>query len=297
MGMTLKQFIGCIERFCSPSLALSKDLVGMQVGPHDPLLQERARIRKCAVAVDSSPLVILRAASGGANLLLSCHGIISEPVTTITDELFDKVRLLIENRVHLYVVHTSWLSAECGLNDTLADVLGLVVTEPLASEQDGKKTPIGRICSFSQHHEKRDKEDDENPHLSDFITRIIERLRSDDVTYVGSLHAPVKKVALLAGDDGKTDILRLAKAKGVDTCLTGSISRDKALLAIDLGLNYVCVNQYILEDLGMRRLMQLLGIDAPEVELSFVESQCPWRTYAYPNSMAMKYEPKSAHEK
>jgi dinuclear metal center YbgI/SA1388 family protein len=292
MGMILKQFIGCIEKFCPPRLALSKDPVGIQVGPRNPLLQERTRIRKCAVTVDTSPQVILRATSGGANFLLSCHGIMSDPVNAITDEIYDKVRLLIENRVLLYVVNTSWLSAECGLNDTLADVLGLVVTEPLVSEQDGRKIPIGRICTFSQHHEKPNKESDENTQLSDFITRIIGKLRSNDVTYVGNLHASVKKVALLAGDDSMTDLLRLAKAKGVDTCLAGSISRDKALLAVDLGLKYVCVNQYILEDLGMRRLMQLLGIDAPEVEFFFVESQCPWRTYTYPYSMTMKYHAK-----
>jgi dinuclear metal center YbgI/SA1388 family protein len=293
MGMTLKQLIRCIEKFCSPKLALSKDLVGMQVGPRDPLIQDRTRIRKCAVTVDVSPQVILKAASGGANLLLSCHGIISDLVAAISDELFDKVRLLIENRVLLYVVHTSWLSAECGLNDTIADVLDLVVTEPLASEQDGRKIPLGRVCSFNKHNEKRDKESEEGNQLSDFITHIIERLRSNDVTYVGSLHAPVKKVALLAGDDNTMDLLRLAKARGVDTCLTGSISREKALMAVDLGLNYVCVNQYVLEDLGMRRLMQLLGIDAPEVEFLFVESQCPWRTYSYPYSMGTKYDTKS----
>jgi dinuclear metal center YbgI/SA1388 family protein len=292
MGMTLRQVIECIERFCSPRLALNNDFVGIQVGPRDTLLQEKTRIRKCAVAVDSSPQVILKAASGGANLLISCHGIISDPVLAISDGLFEKIRLLIENKVFLYVVHTSWSAAECGLSDTLAEVLGLVVTEPLAFEQEGREIPIGRICTFSHRHEKPNKDSDENAELCDLITRIIERLRSNDINYVGSLHSPVRKIVLLDGDNATTDLLRLAKAKGVDTCLTGSISRDIALLAVDLGLNYVCANQYLLEDLGMRRLMQLLGIDAPQVEFFYVESQCPWKPYEYPHSIALKYDAK-----
>jgi dinuclear metal center YbgI/SA1388 family protein len=288
MGMNLRQFLGCIEKFCSPRLALAGDLIGVQVGPRDPIIQERIRIRKCAVAVDASPHVILRAASGGANFLLAYNGILSSPVTSITDELFDKVRLLIENRVLLYVVHTSWLSAECGLNDTLADVLGLVVTEPLTYEYQGKEMPIGRICNFTKHSEKGSKADGESAQLSDFITRIIERLRSNDITYSGNLHARAKKVALIVGDYGMIDLLRLAKTKGVDTCLTGGISRDVAMLSSALGLNYVCANQYTIEEMGMRRLMQLLGIDAPEVEFLFVESQCPWKTYDYPHSLTEK---------
>jgi dinuclear metal center YbgI/SA1388 family protein len=285
IDMNLRQFVGCVERFCPPGLALPGDFVGMQVGPSDAATQERTRIRKCAVAVEASPQVILKAASGGANILLVCHGISSIPVKAITDELFDKVRLLIENRVLLHVVHSSWLSAECGLNDTLADVLGLVVTEPLTVEDNGKEIPIGRICSFSKRQGKEGKGIEESTLLSNLIEKIIERLRSNDVEYAGSLNAPVKKLAVLAGDYNEADLLRLAHAKGVDTFLTASISRDMVSLSLELGLSYVSASQHAIEDLGMRRLMQLLGIDAPEVEFFFVESQPPWKTYVYPHSL------------
>lgn len=266
MAMNLRQFISCVEKFCPPRLALLGDLVGIQVGPRDPAIQDKTRIRKCAIAVDAGPQVILKAVSGGANILLCYHGILSNPTASITDELFEKARLLIENRLLLYVVHTSWLSAECGVNDTLADVLGLTVTEPLNLEQEGKETPIGRVCNFTGHHEKESRKDGDDVQLSDFIERVVERLRSTDVAYTGSLHASVKKVVVLAGDYGVADLLRLSKNKGVDTCLAGSISRDVATLSIELGMNYVYANQHAIEELGMRRLAQLLGIDAPEIE-------------------------------
>jgi dinuclear metal center YbgI/SA1388 family protein len=279
MSVSLRQFVECIEKFSPSRLALPGDYVGVQVGSRDEVAQKRFKIRKCALALDVNPQVILKAAKNGASVLVVYHGLLPNPVEAFTDALLDKIRLLIENRIMLYVVHTSWLSAECGINDTLADILGLTVAEAFNVELEGKSIPLGRVCSFGENARDRDECDVENSTLSDFVARISERLDLAETIYVGNLHAPVKRALVLAGEYGTTEWLKLAASIGVDTYVTGSISRNTAMLSNELGLSYVCVDSHIMESLGMRRLMQLLSIDVPEVDFSFIESQGPWRRY------------------
>lgn len=276
MSVSLRQFASCIEKFSPSRLAVTGDFVGVQVGPRDPVAQERVKVRKCAVVLYVSPQVIVKAARDGANALLAYYGLFSDPVEALTDGLLDKIRLLIENKITLYVVHTSWLSAECGVNDTLADILDLSVAEAFNVQDEGKTSPLGRICIFGKNHKSGQSRDVGVP-LSDFIAGINQRLTMSEVLYVGSLETPVKKIVLLAGEFGRAALLRQAKSMDVDTFVTGNISREIAMLSSELGLSYVCVNQHSIESLGMRRLMQLLNIEVPEVKFVFIESHPPWR--------------------
>lgn len=292
MSISLKQFIDCIEKFSPSRLALPGDFVGVQVGSHDEAAQERFKTRKCAFALDVNPQVILKAAENGANVLVVYHGLLRKPVDAFTGALLDKIRLLIENRIALYVVHTSWLSAECGIDDTLADMLGLTVAEVFNVELEGKRVPLGRVCNFRENAGDKVEHDVSSSRLSDFVARICERLDLAEVIYVGNIDAPVKRTLILAGEYGRSDWLRLAVARGVDTYVTGNISRDTAMLSNELGLRYVCVDNHIVESLGMRRLMQLMSIDVPEVDFVFIESQNPWRRYVSP-----KFLPKRENDR
>jgi dinuclear metal center YbgI/SA1388 family protein len=280
MVMDLKRLTGCIEKFSPPRLAVPGDYVGIQVGPRDFAAQQRTKIRKCAITCYATPKTIIKAARDGADVMVVYHGLLSYPVRALTGALLDKIRLLIENKIVLYVVHTSWLSAECGVNDTFAEILDLAVAEVFNVELKRKIIPVGRVCTFDKNHEQGTMTNVNNISLSDFIAMVSQRLRTDDVLYVGSLQSLVKRILLLAGELGETNLLKLAKSMDVDTFVTGNISREVAMLSSELGMNYLCVNQDPIESLGMRRLMQLLNIDAPEVGFTFIESELPWKKYA-----------------
>jgi putative NIF3 family GTP cyclohydrolase 1 type 2 len=105
------------------------------------------------------------------------------------------------------------------------------------------------------------------------------RLATNQINYVGSSQSQVKKILLLAGEYGEPNFLRLAKSTGVDTYVTGNISNQVAMLSNELGMNYICVINDPIESIGMSRLMQLLSIDAPEVEFLFIESGPLWKKY------------------
>ena len=279
MVIDLRKLIDCIEKFSPPRLAVPYDCVGIQVGPRNFAVQERTKIRKCAITRYPTPQAIARATRDGANAIIAYQGILSHPVKIITDGLLDKIRLLIENKIALYVVHTSWLSAECGVNDTFAEILGLVVVEPFNLRAKGKSFPIGRVCAFGKSPAHGVSTSGSSVCLSDFVGMVSHRLTTQEINFVGGSQCLVRKILLLTGEYGEANLLRLAKSIDVDTFVTGNISRGVAVLASELGMNYVCVSQDLVESLGMRRLMQLLSIDAPEVEFSYIESGLLWKKY------------------
>jgi putative NIF3 family GTP cyclohydrolase 1 type 2 len=279
MVMDLRKLIESIEKFSPLRLAVPGDFVGIQVGPQDSVVQERTKIRKCVLTRCATPQVIIKATNKGANAIVAYQGILPHPVKALTDGLLDKIRLLIENKMVLYVVHTSWLSAECGINDTLAELLRLVVEESFSVELRGKTFPLGRICIFDRTVEQNMPNDGSNISLSDFVTMVGYRLATNQINYVGSSQSQVKKILLLAGEYGEPNLLRLAKSVGVDTYVTGNISSQVAMLSNELKMNYICVANDPIESIGMSRLMQLLRIDAPEVEFLFIESGSLWKRY------------------
>jgi len=279
MVTDLRKLIDCIEKFSSPKLAVPGDCVGIQVGPRDSVVQERTKIRRCIITRYATPQVIAKATRDGADAIIAYQGILSHPVKALTDGLLEKVRLLVKNRIVLYVVHTGWLSAECGVNDTLAEILGLIVVEAFNFGLKGKTVPLGRVCTFGKNLEQTMFGNRSGVSLSDFVAMASHRLTTDEIDYVGRSQCPVRKILLMSGEYGQVKFLKLAKSMDIDTFVTGNISRAVAILANELGMNYVCISQGPIESLGMRRLMQLLSIDAPEVEFSYIESGLLWKKY------------------
>jgi dinuclear metal center YbgI/SA1388 family protein len=279
MVTDLRKLTNCIEKFSPRKLALPGDCVGIQVGPQNPVAQERTKIRKCAITRYVTPQVIVKATRDSADAIIAYEGLLSHPVKALTDGLLDKIRLLIKNKIVLYVVHTSWLSAECGVNDTFAEILGLATAEAFNVGPKGKTVPLGRVCTFGKRSEQSVLSNSSSVSLSDFVAMVSHRLTTDEINYVGGSQCLVRKILLLMGEYGEANVLKRAKSMDVDTFVTGNISHDVALLANELGMNYVCVSQDPVESLGMRRLLQLLSIDSPDVDFTYIESGLLWRKY------------------
>ncbi|WP_271799602.1 Nif3-like dinuclear metal center hexameric protein [Dietzia maris] len=130
---TLADVIDLLEHAYPPRLAESWDRVGLVAG--DPA----AEVRRVVVAVDATDAVVDHALAEGADLLLVHHpplmrGVHSVAADTPKGRLLHK---LIAGGCALYSAHTNADSARPGVNDALADVLGLVPGRPLAPTGDG----------------------------------------------------------------------------------------------------------------------------------------------------------------
>ncbi|MEN6372610.1 MAG: Nif3-like dinuclear metal center hexameric protein [Armatimonadota bacterium] len=136
--MQLSDIIRTLEKMAPPRLADDGDKIGLQVG------NMTSDIAKVIVAVDPTPAVINHAVDSGANLVISHHPLIFNPLETLVagTSVKDSVIKLIKADTALYAMHTNYDSAPGGINDVLADRLGVRVTGLLTTRHRERKLKL-----------------------------------------------------------------------------------------------------------------------------------------------------------
>lgn len=132
-GPTLAEITAILEEAYPPRLAEPWDKVGLVAG--DPA----ARVERVVVAVDATDSVVDHALAQGADLLLVHHPPLMKGVHSVAANT-PKGRLLhrlIAGGCALFSAHTNADSARPGVNDALAETLGLTPGPPLAPTGDG----------------------------------------------------------------------------------------------------------------------------------------------------------------
>ncbi|APT85154.1 Nif3-like dinuclear metal center hexameric protein [Corynebacterium aquilae] len=117
-----------LDQAYPPHLAESWDAVGLVCG--DPA----AEVRKVAFALDCTQAVAEHAVACGADMLVVHHPLLMRGVTSVAaDTPKGKViHTLITGNVALFSAHTNADSARPGVNDQLAEILGITPGAPLA---------------------------------------------------------------------------------------------------------------------------------------------------------------------
>lgn len=110
-----------------PSLAEAWDNSGLQLG--DPT----AEIRSIMVSLDATPAVMATALESGCNLLVTHHPLIFTPPKSISaaTPLGAMIHTAIRNNLAVVSMHTNFDCAEGGMNDLLAERIGLSDCGPL----------------------------------------------------------------------------------------------------------------------------------------------------------------------
>ncbi|AGE36870.1 Nif3-like dinuclear metal center hexameric protein [Corynebacterium urealyticum] len=125
--LTVGQVVACLEEAYPPKLAESWDAVGLICG-------DRAEpVAKVAFALDCTDEVVDAAIDSGADMLVVHHPLLLRGVTGVPAD-HPKGRIvhkLIRNRVALFAAHTNADSARPGVNDVLAELLGVRAGRPL----------------------------------------------------------------------------------------------------------------------------------------------------------------------
>ncbi|HYK72424.1 MAG TPA: Nif3-like dinuclear metal center hexameric protein, partial [Pseudoneobacillus sp.] len=121
------EVIQVFESFSPKSLAMEGDKVGLQIG------NLSRKIRNVMVALDVLDEVVDEAIAKDVQLIIAHHPPIFRPLKRITSEdptgrLIEK---LIKHDIAVYAAHTNLDVAKGGVNDLLADALGLTDTEVL----------------------------------------------------------------------------------------------------------------------------------------------------------------------
>lgn len=242
-----------IEKLAPLHLAYDFDNVGLLVGDKN---QEVGRVLLC---LDLDEEVVREAAQLGAQMIIGHHPIMFSPINRVTEETSEgrAIRLLIKNDISYYAAHTNLDVAKGGLNDFLAEKLGLKNTEilaPVAAAGEG----IGRIGTL-----------DKEVTLAEFIDTVKSALSAEGVRYFGDGSAKIKKAAINTG--GGASLIPDAILSGADVFVTGDFKYNQVRDCAAAGLNIIDVCHYdsevIIEELMQKYLSAEFG-DKPEIYIS-----------------------------
>ena len=130
----VQDVVGLLNGLYPPVLAEEWDNVGLQVG--DPAVA----VSHVAVSLDPSPVAVEEAIGLGAEMLVCHHPLIFRPLKQVTtrDETGRLVCTAVRGGLAIMAAHTNLDRAHNGLNDWLAQALGLAESTPL-------ETPSGLL--------------------------------------------------------------------------------------------------------------------------------------------------------
>lgn len=150
--LTIGDVIGWIEQLAPRDLAEEWDAVGLQIG--DP----RAPVRRVITALTLTSNVVEQAKAFGAQLIVAHHPLIFRPLKSIQHRtrVGSIVTALIKNDIALYAAHTNLDAAVGGVNDGLANRLGLVEVEPLVPAAHLRRYKLVTFVPVEHEAEVRD---------------------------------------------------------------------------------------------------------------------------------------------
>lgn len=122
-----QEVIQVFEKFAPKSLAMEGDKIGLQIGT----LQKP--IKKVMITLDVLEEVVDEAVKEQVDLIIAHHPVIYNPLkTVVTDSAAGRiVAKCIKHDIAVYAAHTNLDVASGGVNDLLAEALGLENTEVL----------------------------------------------------------------------------------------------------------------------------------------------------------------------
>jgi dinuclear metal center YbgI/SA1388 family protein len=242
--MRLTEIIKLLESIAPTELAEEFD-----TGRIGLVLNRAADIQRIAVALDPTDHVLKEAASTGANLLITHHTLIFDPINLISKRLSDTLKIAIDNDISIYAMHTNYDKAEGGVNDVLAELLGLRNVKPLEMGR------IGEIKPVSAHE------------FASFVSKKLDT----HVQYQGD--SMIKKVMVIGGSGFRREYMDIALENGADALVSGELRHDAVRYCKELCL--FDATHYATEAPAMKRLCKLLPLEAV-----FIDDKPPVKVYA-----------------
>ncbi len=89
------------------------------------IVEGRHHIETVCCALDATPAVVRAAVEQRADILVTHHTPFWKPLTSLTGGIAALAREVLSAEMNLYVMHTNFDLAPGGVNDSLADLLGL----------------------------------------------------------------------------------------------------------------------------------------------------------------------------
>jgi len=259
MATTVKDILTFIDTLAPMYMKEDWDRVGLNCGRLD---QE---VRSILVALDPFAAVCREARELGADLLLTHHGLIWTPgFVTDENEQGRNTLFLIENHIACINAHTNLDCAPGGVNDILAETLGLTnirVINPRGTDLQGREWGLLR---------QGDLPTSDRLSLAEFLPKVKAALGCEGLRYVDSGKS-VCRVAV--GGGACAGEMEQAIAAGCDTFVTADAKYNHFHDAKAMGLNLIDAGHYHTERPVCDYLAKNLRAAFPEVRITLSQAQ------------------------
>jgi len=209
----VRDVVAAMEVRYRPDWAEDWDAVGLVCG--DPSVA----VTKIHFAVDATPAVVDEAIASGAQMLITHHPLLFDPVQSVaaTSTKGAIIHRLISNGVALFAAHTNADRANPGVSDALATALCLMDVEVLEPLSDDDQVGLGRVGRLG-----------EPMSLQAFVEHVQNALPVGvaGVKATGDPQAMIQRIAVCGGAGGSA--LPAVLAADVDAFVTSDLSHHRA---------------------------------------------------------------------
>lgn len=264
MTVTVSDIIHVMDQIAPPYLAENWDNAGLQIGDH------RWPVRTVAVALDPSREVIEEACDKKSDMLITHHPLIFKPLTCIDfrSPIGSIIKKATKHQMAIFAAHTNLDKSEGGLNDLLARRIGLQDLKVLQYSNDvyplfsiDHRQGIGRVGVLKKAIE-----------LQSFALKVKHMLDLQHITYVGSPHLVITKVAVCPGSG--SSLLESFYSCGAQVYISGDLKYHDARDVEAAGLGLIDIGHFPSEYLVVEELVKRLTSLLSEKQLQAEVKAC-----------------------
>ena len=213
-----------MNRIAPRQLAEDWDNPGLLVGSFD------SEVEKIFVCLDVTDETVKSAVDFGANLIIAHHPIIFRAVKNFRTDLplGRKIETLIKNNISVFAAHTNLDSVEGGVNDALAEKIGLLDVKTFDDELS-----LGRIGYL--------------PNKMDAVTfaKYVAKNLNTDVRLIDAGDFLIEKVGICGG--AGSEFISKAKFLGAQAFVTGDVKYHEAQSAVENKIHVVDAGHFATE--------------------------------------------------
>lgn len=260
--ITAADVLTFLNTVAPPSMRESWDSVGINCGRTD------REVRRILVALDPFEEVCLEAKENDVQLLITHHALIFRPGFVTDENVWGKnVLFLIENGITHINAHTNLDYAPGGVNDILAQTLGLAdihVISPAGTDATGSEWGLLRGGTVPRQP------------LEDFLAHVKAQLDCPGLRYISG-GKPVQRVAV--GGGACAGELRQVIAAGFDTFVTADVKYNQFRDAMDAGINLIDAGHFHTERPVCQMLARKLQQAFPQIQVLVSKKQADYTKF------------------
>lgn len=237
----VKDFYGYLNSIAPFETQEDWDNSGMLVGDMN------AEVKTAAVVLDITHEEIKKAKAIGADLIISHHPVIFNPIKSVTKGSVPYE--LVASSINALCCHTPLDIADGGTNDSLAELLGINVTRA--------DDPILRLGTVE-------------PTTAQELAGKIANTLNTKVRYTDA-GKTIKKIAICTGAG-----CSLIEAAGeIDAFITGDASHHNFLDCVQAGITLIAAGHYETEIIVVPVLVKKLQAQFPDIEIIDIKQENP----------------------